>query len=132
MRKFLTLVFIVWASPSLAQIVDGNRALKECEAADKTAIDFFVAGVADTATSDKQALVAKSLQYSMGTTPVPAELTRGILKEMHSSCLKEPIDLPQLRSVVCGYLKSNPKSLNSLAAKLATEALHAAYPCKGG
>lgn len=132
MRKFLTLALIAWASPSLAQIVDGNRALKECEAADKTAIDFFVAGVADTATSDKQALVAKSLQFSMGTTPIPAELTRGILKEMHSFCLKEPVDVQQLRTVVCGYLKSNPKSLNSSAAKLATEALHASYPCKAG
>ena len=130
MRKFLTLALIAWASPSLAQIVDGNRALKECEATDTTAIDFFVAGVADTSTSDKQALVAKSLQFSMGTTPVPADLTRGILKEMHSSCLKEPIDLQQLRSVVCGYLKSNPKSLNSSAAKLATQALQSAYPCK--
>jgi len=132
LRKFLMLTLIAWTSPSLAQIVDGNRALKECEAADKTAIDFFVAGVTDTATSDKQALVAKSLQFSMGTTPVPAELTRGILKEMHSFCLKEPVDVQQLRTVVCSYLKSNPKSLNSSAAKLATEALHASYPCKAG
>ena len=132
MRKFLTLALIAWAGPSLAQIVDGNRALKECEAADKTAIDFFVAGVTDTATSDKQALVAKSLQYSMGTTPVPADLTRGILKEMHAFCLKEPADMQQLRNVVCGYLKSNPKSLNSSAARLATQALQSAYPCGAG
>ena len=132
MRKFLTLVFIAWASPSLAQIVDGNRAHKECEAVDKTAIDFFVAGVADTATSDKQALVAKSLQYSMGTTPVPAELTRGILKEMHAFCLKDPADVQQLRNVICGYLKSNPKSLNASAAKLATQALQSTYPCGAG
>lgn len=129
LQKFLALAFIAWASPCFAQIVDGNRALKECEAADKTSIDYFVAGVADTSTNDKQALVAKSLQYSMATTPIPAELTKGILKEMRSFCLKEPVDLQQLRNTVCGHLKSNPKALNLSAAKLAAEALQIAYPC---
>lgn len=129
MRKLLTLVIAAWASPCFAQIVDGNRAFKECEAADKVSIDYFVAGVVDTALNDKRAVIDKSLQFSMATTPVPAELTRGVLKEMRSFCLKEPIDPQQLRDTVCGYLKSNPKSRNLSAAKLATEALHAAYPC---
>lgn len=52
------------------------------EADDKSSIDFFVAGVVDTAGNDKQALIAKSPQYSMATTPIPADLTKGILKEM--------------------------------------------------
>lgn len=132
MRKFLTLALMVWASAGSAHIIDGNQALKECEAADKTSIDYFVAGVADTSTNDKQALVAKSLQFSMATTPVPAELTKGILKEMRSFCLKDPIDLQQLRETVCSYLKSNSKLLNMSAAKLAAEALQSAYPCKAG
>ena len=129
LRKFLTLALIMWASPSFAQIIDGNRAFKECEAEDKTFIDYLVAGVVDTSTNDKQALVTKSLQYSMATTPIPAELTKGILKEMRSFCLKEPVDLQQLRETVCGYLKSNSKLRNASAAKLAAEALQIAYPC---
>ena len=132
MRKFLTLALIVWASAGSTHMIDGNLALKECEAADKTSIDYFVAGVVDASTNDKQALIAKSLQYSMGTTPVPAELTRGILKEMHAFCLKDPADVQQLRNVICGYLKSNPKSLNASAAKLATQALQSTYPCGAG
>ena len=132
MRIFVALALIVWASVAHAQFVDGNRALKECEAADKTSIDFFIAGVADTSANDKQALVAKSLQYSMATTPIPAELTRGILKEMRTFCLRDAADWQQLRNSVCNYLKSNPKMLNMSAAKLAAEALQTAYPCKGG
>ncbi|MEW6767772.1 MAG: Rap1a/Tai family immunity protein [Pseudomonadota bacterium] len=132
MRNVLTLMLIAWVTPCAAQFVDGNRALKECEAADKTSIDFFIAGVADTSTHDKQALVAKSLQYSMATTPVPAELTKGILKEMHAFCIKDTADWQQIRTTVCNYLKSNPKLLNLSAAKSAAEALAAAYPCKAG
>ncbi|MCX7306681.1 MAG: Rap1a/Tai family immunity protein [Afipia sp.] len=132
MRILLALALITSTSPGLAQIVDGGRALKECEAEDKTAIYFFVAGVADTSTNDKQALVAKSLQYSMATTPIPAELTKGILKEMHTFCLKTPVDPEQLRVTVCGYLKANPTKLNLSAAGLATQALQSAYPCKAG
>jgi hypothetical protein len=129
LRKILLLALVAWASPCSAQFVDGNRALRECEADDKSSIDFFIAGVADTSTNDKQALVAKSLQFSMGTTPVPADLTRGILREMHTFCLKQPADWTQIRDTVCSYLKSSSK-LSQSAAKLATEALQAAYPCK--
>lgn len=129
LRIFLAIALILWTSPGLAQIVDGNRAFKECESDDKSSIDFFIAGVVDTAGNDKQALIAKSLQYSMSTTPIPAELTKGILKEMRSFCLKQPVDLEQLRETVCGYIKSNVKTRNLSAAKLAADALHIAYPC---
>ncbi|MBI3702088.1 MAG: hypothetical protein HY242_16800 [Afipia sp.] len=134
MRIAIIPALLVWAaaSASAAQLIDGNRALKECAADDKSSIDFFIAGVVDTSTNDKQALVSKSLQYSMATTPIPADLTRGILKEMRSFCLKEPVDWEQIRNTVCNYLKSNTKVLNASAAKSAAEALHAAYPCKNG
>jgi hypothetical protein len=142
LRNVLTLAFIVLAipgllpSPSLAQgfapIVDGNRAYKECEADDKTSINFFIAGVIDTAMNDKAALLTKSLQYSVNTTPVPPELTKGILKEMHSFCLSQSVDPEQVRGAVCDYFKSNTKSRNMSAAKLTVEALQSAYPCKPG
>lgn len=131
MRIFIALVVLACTTPCFAHVIDGNRALKECEADDKTAIELFVAGVADTSTNDKQALITKSLQFSMATTPVPAELTKSILKDMRSFCLKEPADLARLRETVCGYLKSNPKLLDMSAAKLAAEALQSAFPCKG-
>ncbi|MBX9709637.1 MAG: hypothetical protein K2X60_01255 [Xanthobacteraceae bacterium] len=135
MRNVLTLVLIAWTSliqPSLAQIVDGNRAYKECEADDKTAINYFIAGVIDTATNDKAALLTKSLQYSVNTSPVPPDLTKNILKEMRSFCLSQPLDAEQIRDAVCGYLKSNSKSRNMSAARLTVEALQSAYPCKSG
>lgn len=137
MRHLLFLVLIASAGlgftqPSLAQIVDGNRVAKECEAEDKTAIGYFIAGVIDTAANDKAAVLAKSLQYSVNTSPVPPDLTKGILKEMRSFCLVPPLDAEHIREVVCTYVKSNPKSLNLSAARLAVEALQAAYPCKSG
>lgn len=132
LRVLIVLATLVCGSPCAAQMWDGNRALKECEADDNTPMDYFVAGVVDTSTNDKQALISKSLQYSMATTPIPAELTRGLLKEMRAFCLKEPIDPQKLRETICAYIKSNTKSRNASAAKLAAEALQAAYPCKGG
>ena len=132
MRKILMLVLIASASvqPALAQIVDGNRALKACDAEDKTAIGYFIAGVIDTAANDKAALLAKSLQYSVNTSPVPPDLTKGILKEMRSFCLSQPLDAEKIRDAVCSYLKSKTSSLNISAARLTVEALQAAYPCK--
>ena len=133
MRIVWTLAFILaashMASPGVAQIVDGNRAYKECEAENKSSIDYFIAGVIDAATNDKAALLAKSLQYSVNTSPVPAELTRGILKEMRAFCLSQPVDAVRVRDVICSYLKSNSASRNMSAAKLAVEALQSAYPC---
>ncbi len=132
MRNFLTLAFIAWASPSIAQILDGNRAFIQCEAVDKTSIEYFIAGVADAAANDKAALLTKSLQFSMSTTPVPSELTKNILKEMRSFCLIEPVDLQQLRETVCSYLRKNPGLRSASAAKLTAEALRSAFPCKSG
>ncbi|HEY0236043.1 MAG TPA: Rap1a/Tai family immunity protein [Afipia sp.] len=123
------LAFALIASPGLAQIVDGNRAYKECEADDKTSINYFISGVIDTATNDKAALLSKTLQYSVNTSPVPSDLTKGILKEMRSFCLNQSVDPVRVRDVVCGYLKSNPALRNMSAAKLTMDALQSAYPC---
>ncbi len=129
MRIVLTLALVLVTGPSLAQIVDGNRAYKECEAEDKTSITYFIAGVIDTATNDKAAVLSKSLQYSVNTSPVPPELTKGILKEMRSFCLNQPLDPEHIRDVVCNYIKSNSASRNMSAARLTVEALQSAYPC---
>lgn len=123
------LAFVFVATPGLAQIVDGNRAYKECEAEDKTSINYFIAAVIDTAINDKVAVLSKSLQYSVNTTPVPPDLTKGILKEMRSFCLPQSVEPERVRDVVCGYLKSNTASRNMSAARLTVEALQSAYPC---
>lgn len=123
------LAFSLAASPGLAQIVDGNRAYKACEAEDKSSIVYFIAGVIDTATHDKAAVLSKSLKYSVDTSPVPPQLTKNILQEMRSFCLNASVEPERIRDVVCGYLKSNPAKRNISAAALTLEALQASYPC---
>lgn len=133
MRIGLTLAFVLATSlmttPGVAQIVDGNRAYKACEAEDKSSIVYFIAGVIDTATHDKAAVLSKSLKYSVDTSPVPPQLTKNILQEMRSFCLNASVEPERIRDVVCGYLKSNPEMRNMSAAKLTLEALQSAYPC---
>ncbi|RTL54576.1 MAG: hypothetical protein EKK40_01905 [Bradyrhizobiaceae bacterium] len=124
-----TLAFLLAATPAFAQIVDGNRALKACEAEDKSQITYFIAGVIDTAMHDKAAVLSKSLKYSVDTTPVPPQLTKNILQEMRSVCLNSSVEPERIRDVVCGYIKSNPAMRNTSAAKLTLEALQSVYPC---
>ena len=123
------LAFVLTATPCLAQLVDGNRALKACEAEDKSSIVYFIAGVIDTATHDKAAVLSKSLKYSVDTSPVPPQLTKNILQEMRSFCLNSSVEPERIRDTVCGYIRSNSGSRNMSAAKLTLEALQAAYPC---
>lgn len=129
MTLALSLVASHLATASLAQIVDGNRAYKACEAEDKTSIVYFIAGVIDTATHDKASVLSKSLKYSVDTSPVPPQLTKNILQEMHSFCLNSSAEPERIRDEVCGYLKSNSARRNMSAAALTLEALQAAYPC---
>lgn len=129
MRIMTTLAFALAATPAFAQIVDGNRALKACEAEDKSSIIYFIAGVMETAMHDKAAVLSKSLKYSVDTSPVPPQLTKNILQEMHSFCLSSSVAPEQIRDVVCGYIKSNSATRNMSAAKLTLQALQSAYPC---
>ncbi len=123
------LACVLAATPGFAQLVDGDRALKACEAEDKSSIVYFIAGVIDTATHDKAAVLSKSLKYSVDTSPVPPQLTKNILQEMHSFCLNSSVELERIRDVVCGYIKSNSATRNMSAAKLTLAALQEAYPC---
>ncbi len=129
LRIALTLAFVFIATPGVAQVVDGNRAIKACEAEDKSSIVYFIAGVIDTATHDKAAVLSKSLKYSVDTSPVPSQLTKNILQEMRSFCLNASVEPERIRDTVCVYIKSNPAMRNMSAAKLTLEALQAAYPC---
>ncbi len=77
-------------------------------------------------------MLAKSLQYSVNTSPVPPDLTKGILKEI-ALVLPEPASgrgKDPGRGLQLSQIKG--RSLNVSAARLTVEALQAAYPCKSG
>ena len=107
--KFAPMVALVLAAAPAAHAqrvskVDGNKLLGYCMSNTTVGCDAYLDGLADG-----------------------LEASRHLTK---SACIPKNVTTPQLRDVVVKYIHGNPQTRQKSAARLASDAFLAAFPCR--
>jgi hypothetical protein len=105
----LVMIGLVMVSATAAQAqrvskVDGNKLLDYCTSKATLGCDAYLDGIADGIEAEGRAKAV--------------------------ACIPKAVTTTQMRDVVVKYLRGNPQTREFSAARLATKAFSAAFPCR--